>query len=224
MRPPSSNLEISVDLAQSFDQYMKEYQELYEVLAQKTKRMLQPFSENLILVDVGTGPGLFSCALHHHIPSAVLIGIDSSSAMLQLAVRNTLKCTASQFVPIQAQTERLPLTDASVDCVVSRFCLLYWNTPEKGCQEIYRVLKPGGRLIIDSLNAEFSKWRLQRMLRRMHRQGASQSLICYQRDSYKKAYTKDQVVQLLCNAHYTILAAEGRKTDWKFFVIAEKPL
>ena len=215
--------DVSPYLAVQFDQYMKEYQGLYWSLAQKTKTYVSPSIHTPVLVDLGTGPGLFSIALHQCIPSAVLVGVDPSPPMLQLAVRNTRESAITQFIPVVGKAEKLPFKDASVDCVVGRFCLLYWQTPQAGCQEIYRVLKPGGRLILDTMNAEFPRWRLWMMLRQMRRQGADRTIIQYQRDAYAQAYTQAQITQFLSDAQYTVLEVEGKKTDWKFLVAAEKP-
>jgi SAM-dependent methyltransferase len=42
----------------------------------------------------------------------------------------------------------MPLPDNSADLVVSRGSIFFWDSPAKGLQEVYRVLRPGGHAYI----------------------------------------------------------------------------
>ena len=44
--------------------------------------------------------------------------------------------------------EKLPLPDNSVEFVVSRGSIFFWDDPPKGLREVYRVLRPGGKAYI----------------------------------------------------------------------------
>jgi ubiquinone/menaquinone biosynthesis C-methylase UbiE len=51
-------------------------------------------------------------------------------------------------VAVVGKAENLPLPDRSVDLVVSRGSIFFWDDPAKGIAEVYRVLRPGGEAMI----------------------------------------------------------------------------
>lgn len=104
-----------------------------------------------VVVDLGCGGGLdvFLAATKVG-PAGKAIGIDMTPEMLDLARRNAARGRNGQPITNvefhHATIDRLPLADASVDCVLSN-CVINL-APDKPAvfREISRVLKPGGRL------------------------------------------------------------------------------
>jgi len=104
-----------------------------------------------VVVDLGCGGGLDVFLAADKVgPAGKAIGIDMTEEMLALARRNAARgrngkpYTNVEFH--QATIDRLPLADASVDCVISN-CVINL-APDKAAvfREIFRVLKAGGRL------------------------------------------------------------------------------
>lgn len=101
--------------------------------------------ENLKILDVGTGPGIVAnllAELGHDIT-----GIDASEGMLKKAVENSAALHHSMEF-IQGDGENLPFSDGSFDAVVNRYVLWTLPDPKRALAEWWRVLKPGGRVVI----------------------------------------------------------------------------
>ncbi len=105
----------------------------------------------MTLVDVGAGEGLVAFrAIERFGPTLRLILTDISAPMLRhaesLAVQRKLRdrCTF-----LECSAERLEgICDATADAVITRASLAYVSDKGAAFQEIYRVLKPGGRISI----------------------------------------------------------------------------
>jgi arsenite methyltransferase len=99
------------------------------------------------ILDVGCGPGFYCAELLDDVGrSGVVIGVDSSAAMLALAAR---RCEGRDNVALrEAEAVSLPVEDASVDAAISVQVLEYVPDATAGLAELYRALRPGGRALV----------------------------------------------------------------------------
>jgi malonyl-CoA O-methyltransferase len=92
------------------------------------------------VLDAGCGKGRFSRVLAARYPSADLRGVDLSEAMLRHAPA-VMQTTAATLLD-------LPFPEASFDAVFSVEALEHALDPEVAVDELCRVLRPGGRIVI----------------------------------------------------------------------------
>jgi SAM-dependent methyltransferase len=99
-----------------------------------------------VALDVGSGPGNVTAALGRVVgPGGLALGVDISEPMLARAVRAQ---AGSNVGFIRADAQRLPLSDESVDAVVSVAMLQLVPDPSVALAEMVRVLRPGRRMAV----------------------------------------------------------------------------
>ncbi|MEZ4861298.1 MAG: methyltransferase domain-containing protein [Caldilineaceae bacterium] len=147
-------------------------------------------------LDVGAGTGLLTMMMAEDGASEV-VGVDISPAMLEMAeyLRLSSASKAARNVSFRlAAAQKMPFRNESFDVVICRLLLHHSHKPERILQEIKRVLKPGGTMVLaELLGADDPVKR------------ATQNTIEARRDpSHVAAYSVDQYRKLINQTGLTI--------------------
>ena len=101
------------------------------------------------VLEIGFGPGQAIQEVSILIPRGFVDGIDLSDVMVsQASKRNAAAIRAGQVFLRQGSESSLPFEDDKFDKTFAVNSMQFWSKPIEGLQEIRRVLKSGGRVVI----------------------------------------------------------------------------
>lgn len=96
------------------------------------------------ILDVACGTGVLARTIEKRLdPNGSVTGLDLNPGMLAIARRN-----APNINWHQGKAEELPFEEENFDTVISQFGLMLFSSPKTALQEMYRVLKTDGHLIV----------------------------------------------------------------------------
>lgn len=156
----NSNLSKKSQVEEMFDSISPRYDLLNHLLSanidkawrKKAIKILSLHQPRTIL-DVATGTADFAIAATQLQPEKIT-GVDLSEGMLKVGKQKIQKLGHEHLIELlKADSESLPFKDNSFDAAIVGFGVRNFENLDKGIEEIFRVLKPGGVFIV----LEFSR-------------------------------------------------------------------
>jgi ubiquinone/menaquinone biosynthesis C-methylase UbiE len=160
----------------------------YQALRQHVAASIRPPQSRFSVLDAGCGTGGMLALIRQKFPEADLTGVDESTHAIRLAEARNI---AAKFLP--ANVRDLPFPEGDFDFVLSLDVLSHAGVDDSlAMHEMYRVLRPGGRLLLNLAAFDFLK-------------GAHDCAV-----DVDRRYTRPQVRALLEGANFRV----ERLTYW----------
>jgi len=114
----------------------------WKSLAEALLRLMPP----MVVADLGAGEGVFALLLAQQ--AKKVIAVDSSARMIEVGREQALRHGIKNVEFRLGDMEEVPISDAEVDLVFFSQSLHHALHPGSAIQEAYRILQPGGRIIV----------------------------------------------------------------------------
>ena len=111
-------------------------------VAEALLRLMPP----MVIADLGAGEGAFALLLAER--ATKVIAVDTSAKMIEVGRELVLRHGVKNVEYRIGDMEELPIEDAAVDLVFFSQSLHHALHPGRAAQEAFRILKPGGRIVI----------------------------------------------------------------------------
>lgn len=152
-----------------FDNIAPDYDKLNHILSlnidknwrKKAVRELADEARPLNVLDVACGTGDFTIEIARKVPhGSTVVGVDISDGMIAVGLEKLAKLGIDAALEV-ADCEALPYEDNTFDRISVGFGVRNFEHLELGLSEMYRVLAPGGKLVILELSVPsnaFIRW------------------------------------------------------------------
>jgi ubiquinone/menaquinone biosynthesis C-methylase UbiE len=121
-----------------------------------TMEFLKPFGDEIIrmidpkegetILDVASGTGEPGLTISEMVGDGKVVITDLAEGMLEVARDNAMRRGDSNIEIIACDVTELPFEDNSFDAISCRMGFMFFPDMELAAKEMYRVLKPGGRI------------------------------------------------------------------------------
>lgn len=180
MKPYNQEQTKKEQVEEMFDNIAPTYDRLNHIMSLNIDRIWRRRVMRIIrrakpqrIMDVATGTGDLAIAMARKVNEAHILGVDLSEEMLSEARKKIKRLELEKRITLEkGDAENLTMVESeSVDAATVAFGVRNFENIERGLSEIYRTLRPGGKLVV----LEFSMPK-NRLVRWVYRQYAHRLL------------------------------------------------
>jgi len=157
MKPYNEEQTKKEQVEQMFDNIAPTYDRLNHILSFNIDRMWRRRVMRIVrrshaqkIMDIATGTGDLAIAMAKRVDRTQILGIDLSEEMLRIAQQKIQKQGLEERIMLEkGDAENLHMVaNESIDAVTVAFGVRNFENIEQGLSELYRTLKPGGKLVV----------------------------------------------------------------------------
>ena len=157
MKPYNEEQSKKEQVEQMFDNIAPTYDKLNHIMSLNIDRVWRRRVMRIVrrskahkIMDVATGTGDLAIAMAKRVDRTQILGVDLSEEMLAVARRKVEKQGLEERIMLaKGDAENFDMvTSESIDAATVAFGVRNFENIERGLKEIYRTLKPGGKLVV----------------------------------------------------------------------------
>ena len=177
----------------------KKSMEDFRALARRVAQEIRP---NSAVLEVAPGPGYFTIELAK-LGTFRVTGLDISKTFVDIARRNARQSGVNAAFEV-GNASSMPFESSTFDFLLCRAAFKNFAEPVRALQEMYRVLKPGGRALIIDLRRDTPQKAVNQMVDEMHLGLGSAVLtkLTFRFMLLKRAYTRSEFEQFLSQTQF----------------------
>lgn len=171
----------------------------FKSLARRISTEVPPGSA---VLELAPGPGYFAIELAK-LGAYHITGLDISRSFVEIARANATRAgVAVDFR--QGDAARMPFPDQSFDFLLCRAAFKNFSQPGRALEEMYRVLKPGGRALIIDLRSDASMDSINEAVEKMNVGNVNGFItrLTFRFVLLKRAYSKAEFEQMLAQTKF----------------------
>lgn len=191
----------------------------FRLIRHNIVRKLENYIVKGSVTDVGCGAGYLLQTLAKEMPEIKLVGVDVSKKMIERAKANFDSQGLSGRAEFkEGSSEHLPFEDQTQDFIVSTGALHHFADPTSAFNEIYRVLKPGGQMLMLDFRRD-AQWFFFGFIRFVQNVALRiMGLNALRRineptGSLLASYTKEEIREIMSKSDFSTWIIEG-KPSW----------
>lgn len=173
--------------------------ERFKDLARRTAEQVPPPAR---ILEVAPGPGFFSIELAK-LGDYEITGLDISKTFVEIATANAAQ--AGVRVDFRrGNASSMPFPEGSFDFLVCSAAFKNFTEPKQALEEMYRVLRPGGRALIVDLRGDAPQEAINQAVQSMHigPVNAIITKLTFRFMLLKRAYTRGSFEQLVAETQF----------------------
>ncbi|MGH2416452.1 MAG: class I SAM-dependent methyltransferase [Microcystaceae cyanobacterium] len=176
-----------------------DFTEVNTAFAQRAIELVPPLT-NIKVLDVGTGTARIPILIGQQRPEWQIIAIDLAKSMLEIGQKNVQEADLQKQIHLDViDAKQMPYGDRQFDLVISNSLIHHLPNPLPFLQEVKRVLKPNGAILIRDLLRPLSQDLMHQIVAAIGSEYSEHQKQLF-RDSLQAAFTLEEIKQLVKTA------------------------
>lgn len=125
-----------------------------ELIWERERRFLELFGvkDGIKILEAGSGPGFITEKLARSYPNSTITVVEREPFFIEWSLRYWATKNIDTVKTVSADIKNTGITPESVDLIYARFLFQHLPDPRPVLDEFYRLLKPGGKVIITDID------------------------------------------------------------------------
>jgi len=186
-------------VARWYARLTKKSMEEFRILA---RRVAAQVPSGARVLEVAPGPGYFAIELAKQ-GNYDVTGLDISRTFVEIAQNNATEARVKVKF-LHGNVADMPLADQSFDFVLCRAAFKNFSEPVRALQEMYRVLKPGGKALIIDLRRDASMDSIRTAVKDMHFNAVDRFIttMTFRHMLLRRAYTRRGFEEMISRTRF----------------------